>query len=195
MGALEWGATIFSLVYILFAVLNKPVCFIFGLIGSAIWAYVSYANHLLFDAGLQVFYVVISIIGIYQWTYGGNNRKELPISSMTMKEHVVWILGGLLSFAVLMYISQFVEFIALPYLDGLTTVFLIIGTMLLIQRKLESWIYLVVADIVYIYIYGVTGLWLFVGVMVAYIILGTLGYIEWRKMLSRNVHSSSKNLD
>ncbi|MEM9546649.1 MAG: nicotinamide riboside transporter PnuC [Bacteroidota bacterium] len=197
MGALEWGATIFSLIYILFAMNNKTICFLFGIIGSGLWMISSYQAGLKFDAALQVFYVLISILGIYRWKYGGSKKEELPITEYSLKQHFFITVIGLICSAFLIYISQFIEFINLPILDATTTVFLVIGTLLLIERKLSSWIYLVVADIVYVYIYGVSGLWLFVGIMILYIIFGINGYLNWRTIYSGNSEllTASNSLD
>jgi len=107
-------------------------------------------------------------------------KEELPISDYSAKQHFFIIALGIVCSLLLISASDFIEFINLPILDATTTVFLIIGTILLIERKLSSWIYLVVADIAYIYIYGVSGLWLFVGIMILYIIFGINGYLSWK---------------
>lgn len=185
MSILEWGATIFSLIYLYYAIRNKTICFLFGIIGSGLWMLASYNAGLKFDAALQIFYVCISFLGIYRWKYGGEANEELPISDYSPKQHVLIVSLGILSSLLLIYISQFIDFINLPILDATTTVFLIIGTILLIERKLSSWIYLVVADVAYIYIYGVSGLWLFVGIMVLYIIFGINGYRSWKNFRSQ----------
>ena len=52
MGYAEWGATLFSLIYLYYAIKNKPICFIYGIIGSGVWAFVSYGGHYIFDAAL-----------------------------------------------------------------------------------------------------------------------------------------------
>jgi nicotinamide mononucleotide transporter PnuC len=129
-----------------------------------------------------LFYVLISVFGLYRWQKGGTNNHELPISEYSLVSHFYIIGIGLLISAFLIYLSKFVEFINLPILDATTTVFLIIGTILLVERKLSSWIYLVLADIAYIYIYGVSGLWLFVIVMIFYIVFGIAGYLKWKSI-------------
>lgn len=182
MSLLEWGATIFSLIYLYYAIKNKTICFLFGILGSGLWMIASYKAGLKFDAFLQVFYVLISVLGIYRWKYGGENKKELPITDYSLRQHFFIISIGIICSLILIYCSQFIDFINLPVLDATTTVFLIIGTILLIERKLSSWIYLVVADIAYIYIYGVSGLWLFVGIMVLYIVFGINGYRSWKEI-------------
>lgn len=183
MSLLEWVATIGSLIYLYYAIKNNAICFVFGIIGSLIWAYVSFFSyHLVFDAALQIFYVVMSAYGIYEWLYGGEGDGEKPITKIDIKSHALWISGGIVVSCLLIYLSKYIEQISYAGLDAFTTVFLVIGTILLVRRNLSSWIYLVVADIVYIYVYGKVGAWLFVGMMIVYVIFGSLGYLNWKKI-------------
>jgi len=191
MGYAEWGATIFSLIYLYYAIKNKPVCFIYGIIGSAIWAFVSFGGHYIFDAALQVFYIIMSVIGIYRWKFGGQQKSELPITEYEASQHAFIVVIGSAIAYLLYWSSQFIDLIDQPLLDAFTTVFLIIGTILLIERKLSSWIYLVIADIGCIYMYGLKGWWLFVGVMVVYIVFGIFGYLEWRKVIGNDNYQSA----
>ena len=191
MGYAEWGATIFSLIYLYYAIKNKPICFIYGIIGSGIWAFVSYGGHYIFDAALQVFYIIMSIIGFYRWKFGGTNRSALPITEYKPLSHIYIIIGGSIISYLLYWSSQFIDLIDQPLLDAFTTVFLVTGTILLIERKLSSWIYLVIADIGCIYMYSLKGWWLFVGVMVVYIVFGIVGYMKWKKEKGINEHVSS----
>jgi len=192
LGTIDWVVTILTLVYLYFAIKNKPICFIFGILGSSVWAFISYRAGLIFDTGLQFFYIVISIIGIYRWKFGSDNQTQLPISEYPLSRHFLIFAVGAFSSYLLIYASRYIEFINLPVLDAITTVTLIIGTLLLIERKLSSWIYLVVGDIVYIYIYSVMELWLLAGIMFIYSILGTYGFINWQSLYKHQITSSSR---
>ena len=187
MGYAQWGATIFSLIYLYYAIKNNPICFVWGILGSAIWAYVSFSEDLVFDGALQLFYILMSVVGIFRWISGDASNRELPISSFSWRQHLIIIsIGVLLSYGLSM-IAQRVDFITFyqPILDATTTIFLIIGTILLVERKLHSWVYLVIADIGYIFLYSFADLWLFVAVMIVYIICGIVGFYSWRDMYDR----------
>ncbi len=182
MGLIEWGAVLASMIYLYFAIKNKVICFVFGAIGSLLWAWASYSKYLYFDAGLQLFYVGMSILGIVQWKFG-KKGKELPVSDVTWEQHLL-IISNIVIFSNTLYLfSKKIDFINFPILDALTTVMMIAGTLLLVRRKISSWIYLVIADVIYIYIYSKVGLWLFVGMMVVYVLFGTMGYISWKKII------------
>ncbi len=183
MGTVAWLATIFSLVYLYWAIRNKAICFVFGIISSSFWAFESFVHlQLVFDAGLQLFYIVMSMVGLYRWKYGGKEDTERPITTLSASQHIVFIIAGILASGVLMYMSRYIEAIALPRLDAVTTVFLVIGTILLVDRRLYSWAYLVVCDVIYMYIYGVQEAWLFVGMMAVFTVFGIVGLRSWQKL-------------
>ena len=148
------------------------------------WAYESYYHlHLVFDAGLQLFYVAMSVYGVYRWLYGGVDGTAKPITSMSSLEHAVAIASGTALSALLLFSSRYFDQLNFQFLDATTTAFLVVGTYYLIERKLESWVYLVICDVIYIYIYSQVGAYLFVGIMVLYIGFGIAGYRSWRNLM------------
>jgi len=183
-----WLATGLSLVYLWFAIRNKAVCFVFGIVASLFWAYESYyAYHLVFDAMLQLFYVVMSVLGLYRWKYGGTDQAEKPIIRYTLSTHMGVIFMGIFCSGILIFLSRYVDVISMPVLDATTTVFLVVGTLLLVERELYSWVYLVIADLVYVYIYGAQSAWLFVATMLIYSAFGVMGFINWKKLIEKNI--------
>lgn len=181
MSILEIVATVLSLIYIILAVNNRSICFIFGLVASVIWGYVSlYAYNLLFDAILQGFYVGMSIYGLYLWQNGKSESDGLPISHMTTLDHCITVTVGVVLGFGLAYVTGLFYEASWPYLDSLTTAFLMLATYYLVKRKIECWIYFVIADAIYIYIYYVQGALLFSGMMIVYTAMAAIGYYQWK---------------
>ena len=82
----QWLATLFSLIYIYFAVRNESICFVFGLLSAVFWAYESYfLLNLKFDSFLQVFYMIMSVYGLYSWKRGGTGNSERAIGFFGLK--------------------------------------------------------------------------------------------------------------
>jgi len=178
--------TIFSIIYLYFATQNKAICFVFGLLASALWAYHDFVNlNLKFDGFLQLFYVVMSIWGLYSWKYGGKGRGQLPITRMTTTDHVITIVGGIVVGGGIAWLTMNVLETALPYLDAITTALAIITTVMLVLRKLENWMYWILIDLVYVYIFIRQGAPLLAGVMGFYGLLAIYGYIEWRQLIQK----------
>lgn len=184
MGVIDWVITGLSLIYVILAAKNLRLCFVFGLLGSAVWAYHDFANlNLKFDGILQIFYVVMSIYGLYRWRTS-SEEDDLPITKMTMKDHGIMIVGGIGISIFVALLSAHLFTTELPYLDASTTGMSIIATFFLIHRKLENWLYFIIIDLAYIYIFGTQGAYLLSGIMVVYIVVAVMGYFSWKKELS-----------
>lgn len=183
MGLIAWLSVIFSFIYLYFAIKNQSICFLFAIVSSSLWAVESYFTyHLVFDAALQVFYVVMAVVGIYRWKYGGAEKEEKAIVKWSWSKHFFITLGGILLTALMIYGSQYIAEIARPRFDAFTTVFFVIGTLLLVEREIYSWLYLVVCNIIMTYVYISTEAWLFAGMMLVYAVFGVVGYLNWRKL-------------
>lgn len=181
----EWLATIFSVAYIIYAVQNKTICFVYGLIASICWAYVSYFEYnLLFDGILQLFYAAMSIWGIFQWRAGKAEESPLPITRMTTKDHLLFIVFGVVVSLILAFVADHYLDIDKSVADSMTTGFSIIATYLLILRKLQNWLYFIICDLVYaLYIYPSQGAYLFAIIMIIFTIMAIIGYSKWQKSL------------
>lgn len=183
MGHIAWLSVIFSFIYLYFAIKNQSICFLFAIVSSSLWAVESYFKyHLKFDAALQVFYVVMAVVGLYRWKYGGKKQEQKPIMDWSLSRHNLIILGGILLTALMIYGSQFIAEIARPKLDAFTTVFFVIGTLLLVEREIYSWLYLVVCNVVMVYVYLSTEAWLFAAMMLVYAVFGVVGYMNWKRL-------------
>lgn len=179
----QWVATLFSLIYIFFAVRNQSICFLFGLLSAVFWAYESYfILHLKFDSFLQVFYILISIYGLYVWLRGGENDTERAVSDFGFKPNVLVIVSGVIISYVLYTWTQGLFDTEKAFIDLLTTVFSVIATFLLIYRYLDNWIYWVVIDAVYIYLYWGQGGYLFSIIMFIYTIMAIVGFSKWKQI-------------
>lgn len=179
----EMAAVIFGLIYVVLAAKENVWCWFWGILSCSFWAWATFNLYdLWIDAGLQIFYVGVSFFGVWQWLFGNNNSsKPLNISTLKPHNHVIIIIGGLIiSFAVGKFFATYTP-AASTYLDAFTTVFSIIATFMVVRKILENWIYWIVVDAVYVYIYFTRDSVLFTGLMVIYTLIAIYGWIEWRK--------------
>lgn len=177
----DWLTTVTALVYVFLAAKNNPWCWVFGAIGCAIWCYVDIVQYQLYsDAALQVFYVVMSVIGLYQWQRGGEEQQVLPVTNMTIQGHF-WMIGTASAAGLLLgyFVSQNFA-AAATYPDAITTTYSIGATVLLLRRKVETWLYWVVIDVAYVAIYWSREAWLFALIMLVYVVVAIYGYKEWK---------------
>lgn len=182
MPYIDWFVTITALTYVLLAARENISCWYFGIASCTAWAYSSFVNYQLYlDAILQGFYVVMSFIGIYQWKLGAKNKNSLSISTMDKKFHLKVLIGGTIAGFLYGYLFDEYTSAEATYLDALTTIFAMITTFLVVKKKLENWLYWIVINSVYLYLYASRGAYLFTFIMVIYIIIAISGYLKWKQ--------------
>jgi nicotinamide mononucleotide transporter len=179
---LDWTVTATALVYVLLAARNNPWCWVWGAISCSLWAYASFYIYQLYsDAVLQVFYVIMAGVGIYQWRRGGEQGEQLPIRQTPARMHG-FVIGGSLVAGILLgtFFNQFGQ-AAATYYDALTTTFSIAATLLLVARFRENWLYWIVIDLAYANLYYSRGAVLFALLMGVYTAIAYFGYRNWRR--------------
>ena len=184
MNSLQIIALVFGLLYIFFATKNKAICFIFGAISCSFWAYESYFNlNLKFDGLLQLFYILMSVYGAYNW-YKGNENITSNIKQLSLGQNIIYLVSGFLcSYLCARIALQYFE-LNFAYLDAFTTGFSIIATFLLARRYFENWYYWMLINPVYIYIYVKSGATLFAVMSAIYLLMAIVGYVNWKKEMS-----------
>jgi len=188
--ALHWTeiwAVIFGLIYIYLVVKENVWCWFWGILSCGLWAWATYALYGYYvDAVLNVFYVVMGFVGIYQWKFGSKSKAELPITQLTRQQNMFIILAGIILTFVFGYIFEKYTPARATYLDSFTTAFAIFATLMTIQKKIDNWIYWIVVDVLYLYLYWSGGAYLFMLLYVVYCVIAIRGYFEWRKQMSLN---------
>ena len=195
---LDWAALLCSVAYVWLAAQDNNACWVFAAIGSVLWAHQMYAHYgLVSDALLQLFYFVMAGVGLYRWrrqrhtparpaaealdSFALEPAPKPTVLRMTWGEHATVISSSLfLGYALANFVLIYRVGAVLPVLDGITTAFSIVATFLLIARRLENWLYFLVIDAAYVYIYWQTGALIYLLVMLLYIVLAVYGYRQWK---------------
>jgi nicotinamide mononucleotide transporter len=182
LGWVDWVVAVTALIYVALAARENVWCWFWGIISCALWAYASFFYYNLWlDALLQLFYVGMGFLGIYRWKYGDQKQADLPVSRMTWEQHLLIAVGGFIIALAFGYLFDEYTPAAATYLDAVTTVFAVITTFLLVQKKLENWLYWIAIDAAYVYLYSSRGALLFALLMAIYVVIAVFGYYSWRK--------------
>ena len=72
------------------------------------------------------------------------------------------------------------------FLDSITTALSLTAMLLLARRKLENWIFWIIADIIYIPLFIYKGLYITSVQYFIFLILAVSGYFEWKKSLEND---------
>lgn len=187
MSVVEVIAIVFSIAYLVLAVGNRAACFVVGVISSILWAYASYYHYnLQWDALLNVFYALMSVYGLYAWTRGGPDHQPLPITERSWRQHSVYLGSSIVAVAIMTWSGLEIMGTNFPFWDATTTVLSVLGTFLITRRVLSCWLYLLVADVLYVGIYALSGAYLFMGMMVIYSVMAVVGWRSWQSIIDKD---------
>lgn len=178
----DWVATATALIYVLLAARENIWCWFWGIISCSLWAYASFFFYQLYlDALLQLFYVAMGFVGIYQWKYGGSQQGGVPIGRLSLRQHLSLLAGG--TAAALLFGYFFDEYTpaAATYWDAFTTIFSILATLILVRKILDNWAYWIVVDLIYSGLYFSRGAYLFALLMLVYVLIAALALARWAR--------------
>ena len=185
MSTWELLAVILAITYLLLAVRENVLCWLFAFVSTAIYTVLFWDVSLLMDSALNIYYMAMAVFGWYQWTRGGTNSSEAPqalaVRSMSAKQHALVISAITTLCLVSGYLLSEHSSAAWPYVDSFTTWASVITTYLVTQKYLQNWLYWIVIDAVSVPLYIDRGLNLTALLFVAYIVIAVFGYFSWRR--------------
>jgi len=132
----------------------------------------------------------MGFVGIYRWMGRKGDgvtssqiteNQGLPITKLTLQQHFFIIIGGSLIALLFGYFFDIYTPAAATYLDAFVTIFSVITTFMLVQKKLDNWLYWVVIDAASVYLFGSRGAYLFAFIMIIYTIIAANAFLQWRK--------------
>src|SRR3954471_4097785 len=121
-----------------------------ALVNAAMFVIVFFRTGLYSDFGLQIIYFVLSMYGWYEWLHGGANRSALQVTRTPTKLWSIFLVIGLMSWAVLSAITSRLPNAALPYMDSALVTVSLIAQYMMTKKYLENWILWIVVDVFYV---------------------------------------------
>ena len=180
---IEISAVCFGIIYIVLAAKENIWCWPASAISVCLYAYIFYNQPFYAQAGLQIFYLTMSIYGYFMWKKVDSEK----IKKWSEIKHIIIICFGLiLTLVIEFYLREYVENSKNPGIDALTTVFSVFATYMVVKKVLESWLYWIVIDAVLVYLCYSTGLYITSFLYVSYIIIAIFGYFSWIKKMKVN---------
>lgn len=185
MLVLEWVAAILSAVSVYLSAREHIWSWPTAIVSVLMYGFIFIEAGLYSDAGLQVFFCLISVYGWYEWLHGGPRHGKLHVSRATARMWAVTVAFGLVFWFVLWRVTRQLPGVALPWLDsGLTTVS-VIAQIGMTRKILENWILWIVVDLVYVPMYAYKHLYPTSGLYAVFLALAVMGLVEWRRSLRR----------
>ena len=177
----EVPAVVLAILYLVLAARENIWCWGAAFASTAIYIYVFFDVNLFLESALQIYYLAMAVYGWYQWRQPTGQSSTLPISTWSLKKHIVVIAAtGAIVVTSGYLLSENTE-AALPYVDAFTTWYAVVTTYMVTKKILENWVYWFVIDSVSVYLYYSRGLYLTALLFIAYLVIIVFGYLKWKK--------------
>ena len=180
--AIEVFAMVTGVVYLVLEILQKNSMWVVGILTSTACAFEFAITHVWASMGLNIYYVVMSVIGLLQWRKASEavGEGEIHLSrlprAVALWSAVLFVLGSLVLMQVLRAAGD-----PAPRLDAVAVTLSVIATWWLAQSYLQQWLLWIVADIFTTTICLVTGQYWMAVLYTAYIASAVYGYFHWKR--------------
>lgn len=173
-------------------ILTWPV----GIVSVLLYMALFYQIQLYSDALEQAYYLVASAYGWWLWSSRSRQEEQafVPHVSKPRTLILVLLLTAVLSAALGTLMTRIHELLpalfpqpaAFPYLDALTTVMSFSAMWLMAQKRLESWAYWIIVDVIGIGLYYVQGVRFISLLYVILLALAINGLMSWLRSTRRS---------
>ncbi|HEX7585205.1 MAG TPA: nicotinamide riboside transporter PnuC [Prolixibacteraceae bacterium] len=180
---IELLGAILGIIYIFFSIRQSILTWPVGLLTSLLYVWVFLVSKLYADMGLQMYYVIISIYGWYEWLRGNQTDKSesLKVSRLTLKLGQILALVSLLIFLLIWFVLKNYTDSPVPVADALATSLSIVATWMLARKILEHWLVWIFVDAFSIGLFLYKNLLPTVILFAVYTVMAVVGFIEWKK--------------
>ena len=130
----------FGITYTFLAGKGNPICYLFGIMGSGFYGYLSFHNALWGNLLLYMgYYIPMQVVGFFKWnSHLKTGSSEIIKTSLSKKERLILSAITLILTALAMVVLYFTQD-KKPIIDGITTVFSLAGMYLTVRRAIEQW--------------------------------------------------------
>lgn len=184
---LEIIAVVFGILSVWFSKKNNILVYPTGMISTSIFTYLLFKWSLLGDMMINAYYFMMSIYGWYIWTRKVNNIVT-PISKVSSPEKITSLIIFFFSlsfvYGIYNYFDKWGSYTS--YIDNFTTAIFFVAMWLMANRKIESWVFWIIGNIISIPLYFYKGLTFTSIQYIIFTVIAISGYYTWKKILDNS---------
>jgi nicotinamide mononucleotide transporter len=168
-------------------ILTWPV----GIVSVVLYAILFYQIRLYSDTLEQIYYLFASVYGWWHWRRSTQDSGQgLKVSYSSRRNLIVWAVvtaglsigaGSLAGQVHVLLPALFPEPASFPFLDALTTVMSFVAMWLMARKRVESWIYWVIVDVIGIGLYYAKEVKFIALLYVILLALAIKGLVAWHR--------------
>jgi nicotinamide mononucleotide transporter len=181
---LEIFAVMFGISSVWFARKENIWVYPTGIVNVLIYVYLCFYAGLYADMAINAFYFVMSVFGWYNWSRRIDTLNHVLISSLIIKQWLLYILLIFVAFGLIYYVLLNYTDSTVPLFDSFTTSLFIVGMWLMAIKKIENWLLWILGDVLVIPMFAMKGLAFTSIQYIVFLVLAVMGYFEWRKRLA-----------
>lgn len=186
----ELIGTLFGFVSVYYATKADILTWPTGIVNEFFLFLLFYQVHLYADMSLQVYFFIITLYGWHKWK---RYQTVQTVSRMSAKRRLLSFAILLLSVLVIgvffsnihIYLPHLFKVQAsYPFVDTFVMVASIFATILLAQKKIETWYLWIAVDIISVVLYSLKEVYFLSLEYLVFLGLATKGLIDWNKQLN-----------
>jgi len=191
MSYVEFIGTILYLWSVWLIARRKVLTWPVGIASVLLYMALFYQIRLYSDTLEQVYYLGASVYGWIIWNKSAQEDGQIKDVTYSQKNEVIlWIVitgivsllfGILMSRIHLLMPAFFPEAASFPFLDALTTIMSFTAMWLMAKKKIESWIYWIIVDVIGIGLYYVKDVKFISLLYVILLLMAINGFRSWHK--------------
>ena len=181
---LEVVAFVLSIAMVLANLRVKVIGWPLAIAASLLYSLLFADSKLYGEAALQIFFVMVSCWGWWQWRRGtASDGRALTVHTLRPRQRIVVLLVTLAAWPLLALALMRLTDSDVPWLDALPTVASITGQLLLGRKLVENWPVWLAVNVFSVGLFAYKGLWLTSVLYAIFAVLSVWGWRAWRQQL------------
>ena len=179
---LELVAFVLSIAMVLANLRVNPIGWPLAIVSSLLYALLFADSKLYGEASLQIYFVLMSFWGWWQWLRGtAGDGSALTVHTLAPRGRWLALLATLAAWPLLALFLMRVTDSDVPWLDALPTVGSVCGQLLLGRKLVENWPTWLAVNIFSVGLFVYKGLWLTVILYALFAALSLWGWRVWQR--------------
>ena len=180
---IEWLAVALGIINITLLIRRSVWNYPFGIVMVALYFVIFSDAKLYGDAGLQVFFFVVQIYGWMRWREVQAQAGEVVVNWSNPRTIIaVAALTAALAFGLGLVMERFTD-AAAPLPDATIAVMSVTAQVLMVLRRVESWVYWIAVDVLAVWLFYTRDLLPTSGLYAVFLVLACVGLFQWMRAL------------
>ena len=182
---IEIFGAVAGIVYIFLEIRASVWLWHVGIVTSAVYVWVFFNGKLYADMSLQVYYVIISILGLIWWLKGTSRENEkLQITNIQLKTGIRLSIIFVVLFAAIWATLKHLTDSPVPGWDAFITSLSVVATWMLARKILQHWLLWIIVNTTAVALFITRGLYPTAFLYAVYGVMSFVGLKEWKRSIN-----------